>query len=439
MEHNSNITNTIYLDNNSTTFMPKSVIREMIAWMNKGNASSSYASGVECKEKILAVKKFIAGVCGISQDDYNIIFNSGASEGNAYILRCVVDSYYAKTKVKPHIITSAIEHKSILSCLKDLESLERVSITYINPDKLGFIHANNIEEKIQKNTALIVVMSANNETGAINDVKKIGTMAHKHNIPYYCDCTQSFGKIPLNPDIYNVDAFTLSFHKLHGPPGIGVLIVKKSFYDGFQIKPLIAGSQNDGLRGGTENIPAIAGAHQAMRTVYKNRKNKNDMLVKKKIFIIKELSKHIPCKSLSSYWEEKSSNPKYQNSIEVIFITGEDPLNYLCNTLLLTVVKRTSPMICNSIMKNMLEKHNVIVSIGSACNTQSKYASHVVNAMDFDIFLKKGLLRISLCDDTTYDDLKQFIVAFLMVIKACIKNTCDLPNYVDNKQLTTKK
>src|SRR3989304_3268207 len=420
---NSPLNDKIYLDNNATTFMHKNVIKELLIWTNKGNASSSYADGVECKNKILEAKKYIADICKFNLDDFYIIFNSGASEGNAYIFRGVAESYFAIKKTIPNIITSAIEHKSIISCLKDLESLGKITATFIAPDKLGFIHPDDVEQNIKKETAIISVMSANNETGVINDILNIGRIAHKHNIPIHVDCTQSFGKSPLNPENI-IDAFNFSFHKLHGPQFLGCLVIRKDFFKGYDLKPLIAGSQNDGLRGGTENTALIASAELAMKQVFNNRINKNELLLKKKLFIMDELAKHIPCKSLSDYWNEKLN--KYHNSIEIVFISDSDPHRYLCNTLLLSVVKRTQPPICNSVMKKMLEEKNIIVSVGSACNTQSKSASHVVYAMGFDDLLKKGILRISLCDDTSFNNVKIFIVEFLTVIKFCIKDTCDL-------------
>src|SRR4030067_657086 len=351
---NSPLNDKIYLDNNATTFMHKNVIKELLIWTNKGNASSSYADGVECKNKILEAKKYIADICKFNLDDFYIIFNSGASEGNAYIFRGVAESYFAIKKTIPNIITSAIEHKSIISCLKDLESLGKITATFIAPDKLGFIHPDDVEQNIKKETAIISVMSANNETGVINDILNIGRIAHKHNIPFHVDCTQSFGKSPLNPENI-IDAFNFSFHKLHGPQFLGCLVIRKDFFKGYDLKPLIAGSQNDGLRGGTENTALIASAELAMKQVFNNRINKNELLLKKK-----------------------------------------------------------------------LEEKNIIVSVGSACNTQSKSASHVVYAMGFDDLLKKGILRISLCDDTSFNNVKIFIVEFLTVIKFCIKDTCDL-------------
>ena len=427
--NNENDTKIVYLDNNATTFMPKFVINHMISWMNKGNPSSSYDSSVRCKEKIQEAKKDIAKYCNIG-DDYYIILNSGATEGNANILRSAMEGYRCKMKIKPHLIISAIEHKSILETAKNLESLGEIFLTLIQPDILGFIHPHDVEHEIRNNTALISIMAANNETGTINNIKAIGEIAHKHNVPFHTDYTQLFGKKPAQPNKENIDAFTMSFHKLHGPPGIGALVIKKDFWEGFGMKPLIAGTQNDGMRGGTECMPNIAGAHAALLYTLHNRYEKNQELLRKKIFLLNELKKHIPCKTIEQYWKEKEFN-LYRNVVEVVFISGDlDNIDkYLYNTIMLSVVKRTKPYICNIFIKKMLEKKGIIVSIGSACNTQSKNASHVVEAMRFDDLLKKGVLRISMCDDTTIDDLKKFILNFLMIIKFCVNTKFDPESY----------
>lgn len=422
-----------YLDNNATTFMPMPVIKEMFAWVNRGNPSSDYKSAQKCQELINNFKEYIAKVCKFkicsgsvnstldecvvkspSKEHYRIIFTSCASESNCTLIRTVADAYEAKTQYIPHIIVSAIEHKSILNCVRELAENNRIQYTEVPCNLLGFVTPEAVSQAIRPNTCLISVMYANNETGAINDIREIGKLAHKHKIPFHTDAVQAFGKYTLRPIEDNIDAATVSFHKMHGPVGIGMLIIKEQFLRGYGLKSCISGTQNDMLRGGTENIMAIAGAYAAFKHIIVNRNNKNEHMKKLKRKCIEDLQKYIPCKTYLEYLQTK--NKPRQNAMEIIFLSTAEN-KYLPNTLLLSVVKRTKPEICNIEIKKKLQEHKIVVSIGSACNTHSTKASHVLTAMDADDLIKKGTMRISLSDDSTEDDINQFVKCFTKILQ----------------------
>jgi cysteine desulfurase len=169
-----------------------------------------------------------------------------------------------------------------------------------------------------------------------------------------------------------------------------------------KIPPIIFGTQNDGFRGGTENIPGIGASFTAVKLLH----IKDNTELKKMIMF--QLSKHYPCVQYT----------KYTNNIpiQIVFLSGATEY-YLNNTLLLSVVKNTKPYICNSKIKEYLEKKGIIISVGSACNTSSKKASHVLYAMGVDKYIRKGALRISLGCNTTYNDINAFINVFLEAIK----------------------
>lgn len=427
----------IYLDNNGTTFMSEATIKAMFAWVNKGNPSSSYKSANDCKMLISKFNAWIAQLCGFTlprvadsgdhasppkptASQYRIIFTSGASESNNTMIRSTVDAYTAATRTTPHIIISAIEHKSILLCCEDLASQGRISYTMIEPDELGFIQPDAVERAILPNTALICVMAANNETGAIIDYKRIGALAHKNQIPFYTDSVQIFGKFPIQPTKENVDAFSVSFHKLYGPAGIGLLVIKEQLVVGYQLKPIICGMQNYKMRGGTENIMLYAGAFASAKENFMRRDAKNKKLLALKRIIMTEISKHIPARTYQEYLETK--NDKIKNSAEVIFISTATK-NYLPNTILFTLVKRTPPFICNVDFKKDLESRGIIVSIGSACNTTSTNASHVVHSMKIDSLLRKGMLRLSLGDHNTEEEARLFVRVFLQTAKAHLESS----------------
>lgn len=426
----------IYFDNNATTIAPPKVLRALLEWSNKGNPSSGYASAKECRDLMYQFRVYVGKLCSINTcceeprdskshaelkqrlDDpsnYKVIFTSGASESNCTILRSVVDAYREHTDATPHVVLSAIEHKSLIEQAQSFEKRGLITATYVQPNASGHIPPEEVARAIQPNTCLVCVMHANNETGAINNIRKIGEIAHKNNVPYHCDTVQTFGKFPISPITDNVDSFCISFHKMGGVPGIGALVVKQKFLQGYKLSPLIFGTQNEGLRGGTENMPGIGAAHTALKIAMENRSSKNMKMAALKKYIMTELGKRIPTKLYPEYLaDQQKRGPK--NEVEIVFLSGQGK-DYLPNTILLSVVKRSEPKICNGKMKTALEKLGIIVSVGSACNTASPKASHVLYSMGADEYIRKGTLRISLGDTNTEEEAQIFVREFLNVIK----------------------
>jgi cysteine desulfurase len=412
--------------------MPPQVCQEMIKWCNQGNPSSGYKSATAARAMMSAFREYIGALCGInpcckeprdadSQDNietrsqdpnmYKIIFTSGASEANCTIFQGIVNAYseYAHN-ILPHVVMSAIEHKSLYEIAQSYEERGKITLTLVNPTLSGHIRPQDIEAAIRPNTCLICVMHANNETGAINDVKQIGAIAHAHNIPFHCDTAQTFGKYPINPITHNIDSLCVSFHKFQGPPGIGALIIKQQLMLGWKLQPLIYGTQNEGLRGGTENLPGIGAAFAATKLTMTARPHKNIHVAKLKKLLIQELSNVIP---VVRYPQYVSGNT---HKVAIVLLSGFDN-TYMHNTILLSVVKKYLPYMCNKELKTDLESAGIIVSVGSACNTASPKASHVLFAMSADEYIRKGALRISLGDDNTSDDIHKFVREFIRVIK----------------------
>lgn len=413
-----------YFDANATTMMPNEVISFMQKWYNKGNPSADYESAQSCRAMMLSFRQYIASRCEFKLSEgeetcktdpsyYRIIFTSCASESNNMILRSTVDSYIRENRAVPHIIISKIEHKSIIEACCFLQTFGMAEITEIAPDPLGFIKASDVQAAIKHNTCLISIMHANNETGAINNIREIGRIAHANNVPFHTDAVQTFGKAPIRPIEQNVDAFTVSFHKFYGCAGVGMLCIREAFLCGYKLHAYICGTQNYGLRGGTENVPGIGAGYAALRYAMKDRKTKNLHLTEVKRYIINGLRQTgVPCKTLREYIESESAatqtNGPALNEMEFVLISTAEEV-YLPNTLMLSIVRRAPPEMCNVELKKYLESKGVIVSIGSACNTSSKYASHVVKAMNMDKKMKKGILRISYQDDITHADADRLI------------------------------
>lgn len=411
----------IYLDNNATTLMPPEVMRAMIEWSNRGNPSSGYASARAARRMMTEFREYIGYLCGIGvccpeerdvgeqsaqrgdSARYKVIFTSGASEANCCAVESAIEEWRARSHNVPHVIVGATEHKSILLMLDSYEARGICQVTRINPGLGGHTLPGDVSAALKPNTALVCVMHANNETGALNDIGAIGRITREAGVHFHCDTVQSFGKYPLNPATAGVDSFSISFHKFYGPPGVGALVIRQAR----PIIPLVYGTQNEGLRGGTENLPGIGAALVATRITMNDRVRKNARLLMLKSQLMQQLRRIFPNRDYANY--NSPCAPA-----EIIFISGES-IKYLPNTLLLSVVSTTAT-ICNAKLKEALEADSIIISVGSACNTSSAKASHVLYAMGADEHIRRGALRISLGDTNTEAEIAQFVRAFARAV-----------------------
>lgn len=409
----------IYFDNNATTMMPPEVVKEMVFWCNRGNPSSDYASGKRAHAMIDNARDYMMELVGVDNTTHQVIFVSGASEANAMILnnvlraRCVSSAF--DVVPIPHVVMSAIEHKGLMEHARDLEKKRVAVFTFIKPDAHGFIDPRDVARACTSKTRLICVMHANNETGAVNDVDAIGAIARRAKIPFYSDCAQSFGKFPPHRAC---DALGVSFHKFGGPPGIGALIVARAMH----IEPIIFGAQNEGVRGGTENLPGIGAGIMALRATMDHRADTNARMKGIKMWICGELARRASTLMFSDYARGREFPPSACDTCDGIVIISENA-NYLPNTLLLSVVKTAPPYVCNTKMKHALADAGIVVSIGSACNTSSLKASHVLHAIGADTRVRAGTLRVSLGPESTLEDAKKF-VDVLMNIVGCTDRFC---------------
>ncbi len=435
----------VYLDAAATVPMPAKVIAEMVKWANQGNPSSSSKSSLVSAKRIDETRDYILKTCGVNgRKSFKCIFNSGASEGNSYVIRSVAESFIAMTKVIPHFVVSAIEHKSVLLQIDRLQSLGMCTVTYIQPDILGQIRPADVEKSIVANTAMVIIMAVNNETGAMMPIQEIGAVAHKHSVLYHCDVTQLISKSSPMLGRDNIDSVSMSFHKFGGPLGSGCVVIRNDMITGYSLGPVIAGVQEYGLRGGTENTPAIAAAGVALDLLYTDREEKNRRLVNMIGHFIRGLTLNlsIPCISIEEYMSRPpmhllsssglgGSGEGMLAAMECVIVCAETTLSnirssvlasasdsrFVPNILMISFVKRAEPYVCNVEIKKELENRGIIVSIGSACNTASQEASHVVTAMRFDQLLKKGVIRISMSDYNTIDDLNKCIAALTEIVK----------------------
>lgn len=437
-----------YLDANSTTFCSQPVIDAMTMWLNRGNPSAEYASAREARRMMDAFRKEIAIECGFElegKDAFEAVFTASGSESNCFIVSSAVRSYLAKTGVLPHVITSAVEHKSLLLCCLRLVKEKLCQLTVLPVGRagpgLGAVAPTALSAAMRPNTCLVSIMAANNETGILNNLRELAAIAHAARVPFHTDAVQLFGKSVLRPKQLGLDAFSASFHKLHGPPGVGLLVVKRTLVTGYDLAAHVCGTQNGGLRGGTENVPGIAAAFTAFRLVMQDRAQKTARVLRLRNAIKASLASRFPCFYVDAHPADAPPSidggitppgpAPHRGSSEarraiaaaekadtavLFWIAPEDERTVLPNTLLLAV-RRTG--FCNRATCAALEKRGVIVSLGSACNALEGKAgtpSSVVVAMGVPAPLHRGVLRVSLSDDTTADDAKMFVREFLAVL-----------------------
>jgi len=353
----------IYLDNAATTKVDEKVAERVCdVMLNKyGNASSLHKVGQKSKKLLEESRKKIADFIKASPSE--IIFTSGGTESNNLAIRGLakVDSE------KKHIITSVIEHSSVLETCHDLEK-KGYKINYIGVDNKGIINLKELESKIKKDTLVVSVMHVNNEIGAIQPIEKIGKICKNKGVYFHTDSVQSFKKLDIDVSKVNVDLMSVSGHKIHAPKGIGFLYVKK----GTKIFPILTGGEQEkNIRSGTENIPGIIGLASALDVKIDKGKIK-----KMRDWMIKELLK------IQSVKINGSLEKRIYDNINISFygIEGE--------SLML-----------------MLDEAGIFVSTGSACASNKLKESYVLKAIGVDKMYIHGSIRITI-DEISKNDAK---------------------------------
>ena len=368
----------IYFDNNSTTKCEKEVLSAMLPYLEEeyGNPSSIYSFGKNVKEKITEARKYVADLLNANLNE--IIFTSCASESNVTAIMNAVKN----NPDKKHIITTKLEHASVLETMKYLEKIG-YQITYLTIDEQGRINIDELKDAINENTCLINIMMANNEIGNIYPIKEIGKIAKENDILFHCDAVQAVGKIKIDVKEMNVDTLSLSGHKIHAPKGIGVLYVR----EGIPYIPLIFGHQEGNKRGGTENVPYIIGLGQAAKMIIDDNNAVNEKLA----YLRDKLEKQI------------------KDNINDVVIYG-DIENRLPNTSNIAFKGVNS----NELLL-LLESFNIYVSTGSACNSQIAEPSQVLTACNADLD-NYSPIRISLDKNNTEEEVDIFVKRIINIV-----------------------
>ena len=368
----------IYLDNNATTKCDEEVLNAMLPYLKEqyGNPSSTYFFGKEVKDDISKARRNIAKL--INANENEIIFTSCASESNVSAIMNAIRIY----PNKKHIITTKVEHASIMETMKYLESIG-YNVTYLSVDTFGKINLQELENSITESTCLISIMMANNEIGNIYPIKEIGRIAKKHNILFHCDTVQAIGKVKIDVREMNIDTLSLSGHKINAPKGIGVLYVRNDI----PYMPLIFGHQESNRRGGTENVPYIIGLGKAVELILNDNYESNKKL-----------------QQLRDYMENE-----IKDKISDVVIYG-DLENRLPNTSSVAFkgVKADELLL-------MLESFNIFISTGSACNSEIAEPSHVLTACNADLE-NYSPIRVSLGKYNTKEEIDTFVKRLINIV-----------------------
>lgn len=371
----------IYFDNASTTKPSNEVIREMMqSYVTAfGNPSSLHSFGRESIALIDKARAQIANAIGAKPNE--IYFTSGGTEANNWAIRGLA---YANKNKGNHIITSKIEHPSILEECKKLEK-EGFVVTYLDVDDKGVVKLEDLLHHINSKTILISIMSANNEVGTIQHIQAIAKTANEKDIKFHTDAVQAVGNIAFNVEAMGIDAMSISSHKINGPKGVGALYVK----NGVKIDGLIVGGKQErGLRGGTQNVPAIIGFGKAIELSAKEMTSKNKK--------VRALSEYL-IKKLSDNFEDIKFNGHMAQRIPGIVNISFD---YIKSESIITI----------------LDLNGIAVSAGSACSAGSLEISHVLKAMGLDDILAQGAIRISLSASNTKEEIDYFIEKLIPIV-----------------------
>ena len=409
----------IYLDHAATTAVSKSVREAMLPYFSEdyGNPSSLYLFAQKAKKAVEDSRRSIAGLLGVNPRE--VYFTSGGTEADNW---AILSAFYSAMGKKsglfgsdaeqtsslsgsdaeqksspsgseaagsdvagqkqrqPHIICSAIEHHAILESCKFAESLG-ARVSRIPVDSEGFLDLEALEQAITEDTVLISVMAANNEMGTIQDLRAIGEIAKKHGVLFHTDAVQAFGQIPLFLEEMGIDLLSASAHKLHGPKGVGLLVIRK----GVRLPAFLhGGAQERGFRAGTENVPGIVGfakaAEEAFAGMSEREKRKREL---QKLFF-RRLLEEVPRIKITGVNPLEASGEKRLSGNVHICIEGIE-----AESLLL-----------------LLDQKGICASAGSACASGSVEPSHVLLALGKSHVEAYSGLRLSFEEDLKEEELE---------------------------------
>ncbi len=384
----------IYLDNAATTPIDPRVTEAMLTWLGDcyGNPSSIHKTGREAKVMLEDTRDLFAEFIGAKSSE--IYFTSGGTESNNFAIKGVAFNNLGR---KDHIITTAIEHSAVMDIVEYLKTRFGFRITYLKVNRYGEINLDELKEYITDKTFLISVMHSNNELGVINDITSIADIVRDKNIYFHTDAVQSLGKTAFNVNNLKPDLASFSAHKIYASKGLGVLYIKK---DTPIDKFIHGGKQERDRRGGTENIPAIAGFKKAIEILKDEMNNDIELYDKLRKKLIQDLN--------NNFADKVIINSPTTAAAVLERGTAKQGGVLLPNILNISFNPETTNMDPDTLLIK-LDMKNIAVSSGSACTSGSVQPSHVLKALGYDDNTAKSSLRISFGRFNTENHIDCFI------------------------------
>lgn len=372
----------VYADNAATMRMRESAYNAMLPYLrdNYANPSSIHEDGIRAHQAVENARKIIADCIGANPNE--IYFNSGATESNNQAIMTAIG--IGNRTGNRHIVSTAIEHHSILEPLKYAQSLG-FQIKSVFPNEDGIVSARKIKSAIDSQTSFVSVMYANNEIGTIQPIREIGAICCERGIIFHTDATQAVGHISIDVEKDNIDMMSFSAHKFGGTKGVGVLYIKH----GINVSPMIrGGGQERGVRSGTLNVAGIIFMATALKESTDNMEKENEKVFELRNYLLENLI-DIPRSYLNGSIEHR-----LPNNINIRFdgVEGEA-------------------------LVQMLSAREIMVSSGSACSSGSVQASHVLRAIGLSAEQANNSIRISLSHENTMEEMEYMTYN----IKECVE------------------
>lgn len=378
----------VYLDNAATTCVCEESARAAYdAMMSKwGNPSSKHSLGIEAEDLLESSRHIIANE--IHSRDDEIYFTSGGTEANNLAL---LGAAAAKKRTANQIIISSVEHSSVLDAADKLES-DGFEIVRISPRADGNIHIEDIDAVLTAQTALLSFMLVNNETGAVTDISAISRLLKRKKSAalLHCDAVQAFGKLSVNVNTLGCDLLSLSGHKIHAPKGVGALYCRK----GVRILPIhFGGSQQNKLRPGTEPVSLIAAMGAAVAALPPQAERLSTV------------------QALNAYCRKQLLSEEITELADIVINSPDSAAPH--------IISFATGCIKSETLLNFLSERQIYVSSGSACSKGK--ASHVLISLGLDPHIADSTIRVSFCDNNTFDDIDKFILALTDALKTLVR------------------
>lgn len=371
----------IYLDNAATTSMRREAYDKMLPYFTEyyGNPSGIYELAVKSKNAIDESREHIATLIGADKEE--IVFTSGGTEADNYALKGCAFMHKDKGR---HIITTKIEHHAVLETCRFLEQ-NGYKVTYLDVDEYGIVKLDMLRNEIRTDTILISIMMANNEIGTIQPISEIGAIAKQKGVMFHTDAVQACGHIPINVKEQGITMLSASGHKFGGPKGVGFIYISKDI----KLTPFMhGGSQENGRRAGTGNVPAIVGMGEAARLSYIEMNKHMNYLIKLRDYAITRILREIPFVRLNGHrYKRLPGNLNFSFQ----FVSGET-------------------------IQIMLDMNEIYVSTGSACSSKNSEPSHVLMAVGLNEDLANSVVRMTISIDTTKRDIDIAINAIKEIV-----------------------